>query len=568
MQENYTRRLSVSRPEDMSGAGNRKLFSGSTGRTNLASRSILAGAGAFAAMLALIVVGNILVFPAIDDAWLELVEKENGPGHLSRFIYRPFFAWLLDIMHPSTRAFESIGVFVTFCSWALLALVTYRLGRILFPHLKSGAIAAAVLVIAPVITSVQLVTLNLAVPVTIPVLCGYGALLLTYERQTALRLITAAALIIAGMMISEYTMASVTAAFVLLVMRPELKGTQRRQSLKTAGVLFGAAVLGYVGFRLVANMGMRPDASPSSMMRTLVGHPVEAVLHIVNSTWYCLAGGFLRSANGIRFGSEGSVMAALAFGLAVAALVAVAVRSGNQGNFVAARDSWQNWLVAGLALMAALIPEFLRQGVFFVTPGEVEPFSTRFCVAAAPIAAIMLVEGLNSVSRRPVLVSAIVTFVAAHAAFLSTYKEYRNQASMRRLGDILRPYVASNPEITLAVVPTYYARAYEQTEKASALWPADLSRRLWMVWEGQIPLYLHRLPERSGACDTMRQMDVNSLGVRRSGRIGQILWVQPQKDGEFNVEHYCVSSYLPPGAAKLPVRNDASAPLPTSLIGY
>jgi hypothetical protein len=472
----------------------------------------------------------------------------------------------LDALHPSTRVFEIVGILLTCCCWALLAWVTYRLWQIAFPKQRTGAIAAAILAIAPIITVVQLVTLDLVLPVSIPVLCGYGALLLVYEHSTPARLFVAAGLIIASMQISEYTIASVAAALVFLLLKPWLERTSRKESQLAAGVLFGATIVGYISFRLTEHTAMRPDTSPSWMLKTLLADPLGTSLHSLNSVWYCLAGAFMRSTGDIYFSKEGSAIAAIAFGFLVAVLVGVAAIKTNQEDAHGKSTSVRAWVVLSLALPAALISEFLRQGIFFLKDGGVEPYSTRFCFAAAPIASIMLVGALRTISRRPVLVSVFVAFVAGHATFATVYSQYRNQRTISRLGDILKPYVASNADITVAVLPTYYARAYEMTEKASANWPADLSRRLWVMPQELIPLYLHRLPERSGACDTMRQITYDNMGIRRSGNIGQILWVYPQKDGEFNVEHYCVPSDLPPGDARLPVRNGHSAPLSPDLL--
>lgn len=79
---------------------------------------------------------------------------------------------------------------------------------------------------------------------------------------------------------------------------------------------------------------------------------------------------------------------------------------------------------------------------------------------------------------------------------------------------------------------------------------------------------MDRLPKTSGACENDGRINEDQMGVNRSGTIGQILWIQPRKDGEFNVEYYCVPSYLPPGRARLPVRSPASLPMSTKLIGF
>lgn len=534
--------------------------------TSFRFTALVAIACAFTGILTVLTAGNILVFPAIDDAWLELVEKEDGFGQIHRFIYRPLYGSLLDALHPSTRVFETVGVLLTCCCWLLLAWVTYRLWQIVFPNRRTGAVAAAILVIAPIITDVQLVTLDLVLPVSVPVLCGYGALLLTYQRPTAKRLLLAVGLIIASLQISEYTIASVAAALIFLVLKPWLERTPNKESRLTACILFGATVLGYLIFRLTEYTAMRPDTSPSSMMKMLLTDPVGTGLHSLNSVWYCLAGAFLRSAADIRVSKEGSALAAIAFGFVIAVLVGLAAICTRREDAPRSSASLRAWVVLSLALPAALISEFLRQGIFLLHEGRVEPYSTRFCFAAAPIAAIMLVGVLQSFSRRPVLISALVAFIAGHATFADVYSQYRNQQIIHTLAGVLKPYVASNSDFTVAVLPAYYARAYEMTEKVSAKWPSTLSRRLWLMSREEIPLYLHRLPERSGACSSMQRITYDNMGIRRVGKIGQMLWIEPQKDGEFNVESYCVPSDLLSRNPRLPIRNRNSAPLSPDLL--
>lgn len=516
-------------------------------------------------LLSAIAIGNIVVFPAIDDAWLELAKKETTPGSFGRFIYRPVFARLLDLMHPSAHVFELIGIVLTVSSWLLLAVLTRRLFRILFPSNTTASLAATLLVLAPVITAVQFVTLNLVLPVTFPVLCGYAALLLIWDSQKLFRMVGAYCLVVIGMLVSEYALASVAAGVVLLIGRQWLHGKFERKWSEAAGVLLTAAISGYLGFRAIANVGIRPDVSPSSMISVFVADPAEGLLHFVNSVWHCILGGFLVSASAVRFGSEGSLLAAFAFGLLLAAAVAFILR--NQSVVAEISEGWRRWVVAAFALIAALIPEFARQGIFTVQSGQIEPFSTRFCVAAAPIAAIMFVRMLESVSRRPVFVSAVVAFVAGHAMFLQIWQQHRNQAIMNHLGDVLLPYVESDPDITVAVVPEYYARAYEVTEKATMLWPANLSRRLWVLWEGEMPQYLHRSPTRSGACEGVQYVNVGTSGVTRSGKIGQMLWVKWQPGSRIEVEPYCVPAYRPRTSDRPDVTETASSKPSFSLHG-
>jgi hypothetical protein len=372
----------------------------------------------------------------------------------------------------------------------------------------------------------------------------------------------AAGLIVVSMLFSEYALASGLAGAVLIGGRGWMVRERRRNVWIAVGTIVLAILIGYALFRATADMSLRSDASVSNILAATAAHPLDLLVFVSNSAWHCLLGGLLAAAADVRFGvNENSTLAAIAFGILIAGMVAVAVRSREANGSDPVRIEWRKWILLSAAFLIALIPEITRQGLFNIHPWQVERYSTRFCVAAAPIAAIMTVRLFQIAFRRAYIGAAVLAFIAAHAAFLDDYTQYRQAALVRRIGQVLLPYASANPDLTLAVTPEYYGRAYEITQRATADWPVSVSSRTWLMWEEQIPLYLHRGAERSGACESMRTMNMDAMGMRRVGRIGQILLIAPQRDGEFNVENYCVPSDAPPDGARLPVRTSQSPPL-------
>ena len=297
-------------------------------------------------------------------------------------------------------------------------------------------------------------------------------------------------------------------------------------------IVAGVAV-GSVVFRLTADFGARPDVSIVSMREQLLASPLESAFDAVGALWRSVIGAPASALAAIRISwGEKSTLAALLWGMLTAGLLVL--NAWNQDT-PPARDSvsstrahWLKPALLTMALAAALLPEFVRRGLFYAgSRGSVELFSTRFYLQATPIAACLTVWILQASVRGRTwfLTPALIGLIAGHSAFLHGYSEYRKEAIYPRLGSALEPFVRARKGITVAILPEHYDREYTVTYKTTRLWPEEEGRKLWILWEGRMPTYLKREPGRASACNGPGAVNFNANGIRRNGPIAQLLWV-------------------------------------------
>ena len=160
-------------------------------------------------------VSAALIFPSLDDGWAALLVKEEGVPALAAspsLRARPLFGYMLTGIWNSGVSVRVIGVVSNLGAATALATLTAILWGILFPDRCRLAAVAGCLAIAPVVALTQTTTLVTILPIHLPVLLSYSGVvfLLLYVKGTlppALALGVGAALIAAGLVVSEYAMA-------------------------------------------------------------------------------------------------------------------------------------------------------------------------------------------------------------------------------------------------------------------------------------------------------------------------------------------------------------------------
>ena len=126
--------------------------------------------------------GAIGAFPLWDDAWIWLLLEEKGPEAIqASFSDRPVNAWLWSTLAESKSLFWRASFVSQALLWPLLGLLSALLWNRLFPELRRYAGLVAVVAVAPFVTKVQMVTVNIALASLLPVVLAYAAVLLLWR---------------------------------------------------------------------------------------------------------------------------------------------------------------------------------------------------------------------------------------------------------------------------------------------------------------------------------------------------------------------------------------------------
>jgi hypothetical protein len=134
---------------------------------------------------------------------------------------------------------------------------------------------------------------------------------------------------------------------------------------------------------------------------------------------------------------------------------------------------------------------------------------------------------------------AIVGWMIGYCAVLQPYRYVRTEPVMALLGERLKPVVEAKPGLTVAVTTPYLGRDYEVTYKATRGWPEDLSRRLWIAWEGRLRPFGYEIDgSRAAICAGPRRVDAVVTGIRRAGVVQTLMWIPAHRPG-LVVEDYC-----------------------------
>ena len=529
---------------------------------------------AFLGVITPILIGQIAAFPCMDDGWLSLLVRESGRAAVRASIHRRVMAELLYAASWSPLTFKVAGVGFSILLWSVMAIQTGLLWTRLFPGREQFRIAAACLSVAPVLVETQLTTLVTTIPINLPVALGYAALLLVWryaESGRTRQLVLACLATVSGFVVSEYAAAPLLVCFVFLAMFyvTSANSTVRGRSMLAAGGLLLSALVGYAVFHSVANYSYDPRLkvyTPAGAVAAMLSNPLDLAVWIPNTIWRAAIGGLSGAFASLSFSwGEKSTLAAALYGCLLGTVLVFAC--GRTGRAQSRSGARTRILFLLAALIVSLLPEYARQGIFFVGRHfQVEPYSTRFYSTALPVAACFttwILLGLAR-ARAQFVVVFLLGLLIGDSLFLEVYGEYRKQRYEYALGPLLRPYVESYPGLTVAVMPDYLGREYEIIYKAAAAWPPELSKRLLILYEDRMSVLFQRRPERSGACENLRTVQTMiGPSVYREGE-ARLLWVDEHKDETFNVEPYCVPSLLPQDPSREPmvIRTPASSPLP------
>ena len=475
--------------------------------------------------------GAIWGFPVFDDAYVVTTLREGPPSDFAIMHRdRPLYGSLLQTAATAFGRSATPYVLLSVAMWMLLAWQTHRLWRRLFPEDADLSLVAAAIVFAPVLVKIQFTTVTTMFPVTLPVvLCLAGLLTLLAMKvdrgwpEWSL----ACALACAAVVVSEYGLAAAAACVALLL------GIRRWRS--AAAFALGSGV-GYLAFRLLADISGREKVQPAVQLSHSIGHPWASFSLWVSGLGYMLAGAYGEAVAAVRLESD-SRSSAIAFltGLVAAVAAAAWVRSEQ----VSEREStWTRNLAALLlAVGAGLCIVVLANS----SPISEDAFRSRYRFPSAPFAVCVSVAILARVIRprfRKAVFAALV-FLAVWTTSEGAFRARQEQQSMEEIGQRLRPLVRASEGYVVGVLPyVYTAGTTDITPKVTKHWTDEESRRIVVLARDRAA---EVIGDRVG-CRTPDWLTLRLLKVRapREGPLARLVWIALSPRGPVTLEPYCL----------------------------
>ena len=479
-------------------------------------------------MLGALAFGAWTGFPVNDDALLVLLLRDSGISSVAQAnANRPVCALLLEVLGgiAGLRSAPYVAIGVAF--WALLAWQTNRLSRrLLGPETPVGALAA-LLVLAPILVSPHYTTVTTVFPANLPVSLSLAALMICLgegsERRPLLALLAAAGLAGAAGAVSEYGVATSLAAAALL-------WTMRRRRA-TAFLLLGAAV-GYLIFRAIGDVSVRPRQMPSEQLARFLARPFTGVFHLFDGLWSSFLGAYGTAAGAVRLDAESrsTILAALV-GLAVAIPIVRLYRRASEP-----KDGAHRVLIGlALAVMAGLLPVVLANR----TPVSVDPYESRYLIPVLPFAAIGTACGLQRLTGRRFRpwAAGIAAFLAGYTVVVGAFGARNQQRRFEDLGRLLQPLARASSGVTFAVCPdSILLDGADMTPKVTRRWTDAEARRVWVMPSSEARS-LFGTRTNCGATDRIGQP--RSLHFPREGPVSHLVWIPIEGGALGNLEPYC-----------------------------
>lgn len=491
--------------------------------------------------------GAVLTFPIMDDGWLVLLLKEHGASALiSSMPDRPLMAWLWSLLLRSGRLYHPLLFTLHGALWLIFALEGAFLWRTLFPKENPFSSLVACLTVAPIVVQTQLNAQNVTLSSNLSACLAYPALLQSFRfvqasnRKTSFLFAGSLLLLGVGICVNEYAIpvALANLALLLLFFASAEVSSSRSRALATILSITAVMLLAYTCFLATSSSTYRLNTRPDYLIRNGALKLLPVPFALLSNIWYCLIGSYGRGAAavGLFWDGKSSIAAAL-YGVLLSSTLFLAWRKSSQEPVTAklpstVSDPWRIALCIA-ALAVGLIPATVMRG------GNWEGFSSRFYIPMVPIATAITASICLCVLR-PRYVAAFVLlagFIVGYTSFMLVWRTVKDQQDLAAVGVALQPLAAAHSEYTLAILPKKYGADYDLTGKATLAWPAELSRKVWLISADDV--------SAAGAaglhidCGKGSYIDRAVRSIVRKGRIDQILWVEPLKNGSVKVRSYC-----------------------------
>jgi hypothetical protein len=424
-----------------------------------------------------IVAGAWWGFPVQDDVYMVRLLRMGGPSLiLAEHPDRPVAGFLMASCVRIAGEHRLFYIAVALLFWLVLAGEGALLWVRLFPEWSYAWPAVALAVVAPVVTLVQFTTLTTIIPCVLPVVLVLAALLLLLSRpDTRVGVgarIAAALLGACAAIVSEYALATVLAAATLLLLRRRWRG---------AMTLFAGVSLGYVVFRAIGNLMVRPTTDSDVQLEAVLRKPWSAPIRILAAAWDCLVGSWGRAASDLRI-EWSSKSTLLASGVALAVAVFVAALRVDRGRAEPSDGAGRNLLAVIAAVIAGLVPAFVIRDFPLI-----RTYETRFFLPVLVFASCATVAGLLYLTRPRFasLVLLAVVFVCSDRLVLRAIEEKRLQSGLERIGERLRPLVDGEGLVVVVSQARIDMSPEERMTKATYRWRFPQAGRLWFMRPNQ-----------------------------------------------------------------------------------
>ncbi len=485
--------------------------------------------------------GALEAYPLYDDGWLLMMLREGAPGQLAAAMPdRPLFGRLVGFL---ASAWGSSPLFFVSLSMLLCAVYAFQVGllwRRVFPDMKQYGCLAGAMAMSTLLVQAQLCTLLVELPCVAPAIAVLGGLLLLLrgvegsERTWRVSVLLASALIVSGVLFSEYAVASAAAGITILggmylSAEEPVARTRLRWALAAMAIATAAS---YVVFLQMTNLTVsRPSVSPNNASAVMRKNPISVVTNLLNGVWYAALGAAAKAAGQVSldWSSRFTVLATAYGAMSAGLLWWLLPKPDLSGVRPSASRIHPGALV--LAVAAGLLPVAMMGRGTALTG-----FGSRFLLPVVPAASIALLVFLFHLvrSRWTRVVVAAIGLITAHASFSTAVAARREARQIDALGDSLAPYVSGGSEYTVAVL-SQSGMDYELTARVSRRWPLEQARSFWMFDLDSGPALYG--PRRGCVASPRIEKDLRTL--RRFGAVSSLLWVEYRNGHLISIEPYC-----------------------------
>jgi hypothetical protein len=354
------------------------------------------------------------------------------------------------------------------------------------------------------------------------------------QRGRGLALAAACVLLASAVLFSEYGV-PVALAGAVLIGAGSGRQTDGSRWRRGAAAFAVTAVAAFAIYHVVGDSSARARVDP---LRPVL-YPerlADAPLDLLTRAWQVVVGAYGEGASELRVSWDTkSSLIAVAAGCALAATLIGIARPSQTPETPRPED--RKPLVLALAALAfGLAPVALMQAY------EPTAFASRFHLPVLPIAAVLTVSLALSMSRPrfQVVAIAVLGLLAGVATVRQAWNGWRRQEMMASIGAGVRPLVRATDGLTVVVLTGEKACPWDYacTAEATARWTAEEGRSVWFSPARELPFDL----DRESVCSGSVVLDASVRSIRRTGRVGQVLWVDVRPDG-FRLWPYCE----PPG---------------------
>lgn len=465
-----------------------------------------------------------------------MMVRESGAAAIANSMPdRPVYGWLLGLICGWAGSSVLWYVSISSILWAIFALQAGWLWQRLFPETADFACLAGATVLSPIAIQAQFCTMLISPPCVAPVilvLCGLLAVL--GKPHSTMRLILAVICFGAGVSISEYAIAAVGPALLLLL--AEARQSQDRQSryrqIERVAVLAIVTMVTYAAFLHWANLGTsRPSVSPLEVQHVARKGILSIGVNIVNGYWHVLAGAYANAMSnvGIYWSSKSSLLG-VGFGLALGGVFGWTLRRAK----MSLEPTWILALAAGV--LAGLLPVALM-GRDAALPG----FGSRFLTPVAPYAAALTLWWCLRLWNPAYLWIFVAGWglICGNSVITSAQAAARDRDFLSSLSRQFEPYHAGTGN-TVAVI-SRAGMDYELTARVTANWPVERAKRFWMY--DQAAGEAAYGPRRACVHSDLLQKEVRAL--KRSGPVDHLLFVEVRGEKLVSIEPYCIAASTP-----------------------